>query len=256
MAYDKRLVLKFISSCNEMINGKFILADNKVNAILKDISLSEEIQKLIEECLKNFNFNREFSMAKVKTPTKPGYFVLPKEKEVIIPLVFCLLVDIKNRSLDLSQFLVDYFSTEGEDGITGYAKFGKEVIEPFKNAIADCFELPRDVVLDDNTPLHKESELEEKQEPVVDVAKQLFCDEVLKIASEMINELKLDYKTKPEIKEDAIYILETMQEASLNLEISYINALVVAYRYVEQKIKLKSSWSFELYNAIDKYYQY
>lgn len=250
---DKRVILKFISCCNEMINGKFILADNKINAILKVVSLSDDLQKLIEESFKNFNFNREFSIAKVKTPTKPGYFVLPKEKEIIIPLVFCLLVDIKNGSLDLSQFLVDYFSTEGEDGLVGYQKFGKEVVEPFKNAIADCFDVPRDILLDNNTPLHNETEIEENDESV-ETEKQLFCDEILKISTEMIKELKLDYKTKSDIIEDAIYVLKTIQEASLNLDIKYLNALIVAYRHIEQKIKLKSNWSYELYNVLDKYY--
>lgn len=247
-------ILKFISSCNEMINGKFILADIKVGAILKEISASNELQLLIEECLKNFNFNREFSMAKVKTPTKPGYFVLPNEKEVIIPLVFCLLVDIKNGSLDLSQFLVDYFSTEDENGIVGFEKFGRDVIEPFKNAVADCFELPRDILIDNNTPLHEEKDEEEIDENV-DINKQSYCDELVRITGEMIKELKVDYKSKQYIVEDAIYVLKTIQDASLNLEIKYINALIVAYRYIEQKLKVKSNWSYELYKAIDTYYQ-
>lgn len=257
MANSKRLVLEFISSCNEMINGKFILADNKVSAILKHISASEEIQQLIEACLKNFNFNREFSISKVKTPTKPGYFVLPKEKENIIPLVFCMLIDIKNKSLDFSKFLVDYFSTESEDGKTGYAKFGHEVIAPFKNAIADCFELPRDVILDGNIHQNDEEEITKKEEKKeeVDVSKQLFCDEILKISTEIINELKLDYKTKEYVLEDAIYILKTLQNAAMNVDIQYINALIVSYRYIQSKIKCKSIWTDELYNALDKYYE-
>lgn len=133
--------MNVILSCNELIDGKFILADSKISKILKDITESKEVYNLLSECMANFNFEREFIRAKIKLPTKPGYFKMPDEKYKILPMVFCILVDISKHKIDFQSFLKDYFSVE--DGkISEYENFANEVIKPFRNAISDMFELP------------------------------------------------------------------------------------------------------------------
>ena len=71
---EKNLIMNVILSCNELIDGKFILADSKISKILKDVTESKEVYNLLSECMANFNFEREFIRAKIKLPTKPGYF--------------------------------------------------------------------------------------------------------------------------------------------------------------------------------------
>ena len=46
----------FMSSCDDLINGKFIFAGNKVANILKAINESPELYEVISECLKDFNY--------------------------------------------------------------------------------------------------------------------------------------------------------------------------------------------------------
>ena len=70
----------FMSSCDDLINGKFIFAGNKVANILKAISESPELYEVISECLKNFNYEKEFGRAKIKLPTKKGTFKMPEDK--------------------------------------------------------------------------------------------------------------------------------------------------------------------------------
>ena len=64
----------FMSSCDDLINGKFIFAGNKVANILKAISDSPELYEVIAECLKDYNYEKEFGRAKVKLPTKKCTF--------------------------------------------------------------------------------------------------------------------------------------------------------------------------------------
>ena len=44
---EKNLIMNVILSCNELIDGKFILADSKISKILKDITESKEVYNLI-----------------------------------------------------------------------------------------------------------------------------------------------------------------------------------------------------------------
>ena len=101
-----------LSSLDELVCGKFIFAENIIAKILVNISESDEIYELISECMKNFNFDREFNRAKVKMPTKNGYFVMPESRAVILPLVFCMFVDIRDRKINFRELLDQYFQSE------------------------------------------------------------------------------------------------------------------------------------------------
>ena len=91
-------VINFINACNELIHGKFILADIKISKILKSITESTEIYNLIDEYMINYNFDLEFQKAVVKDSAGNERFVLPDENEKIIPLVFGLLVEIDSKT--------------------------------------------------------------------------------------------------------------------------------------------------------------
>ena len=127
-----------IASCDELINGRFIFAENLIAKILQNISDSKEIYELIAECMQNFNFDREFNRAKVKLPTKDGYFVMPESKAIVLPLVFCIFVDIRDKKLNFHEFLKNYFTSED---MNEFENFAQTVVVPFKEAIKYCFDL-------------------------------------------------------------------------------------------------------------------
>lgn len=135
---NKDSVLNFIGACNELINGKFILADIKISKILRSISESNEIYNLIAEGMINYDFDKEFAKAVVKDSAGVEKFVLPEEAEKIIPLVFCLLVEIDSKRINFNDFVKAQFplaSNQNEE----YAAFAKTIIIPFRNAVAAEF---------------------------------------------------------------------------------------------------------------------
>ena len=135
---NKDSVINFIGACNELINGKFILADIKISKILRAISESNEIYNLIAEGMINYDFDKEFAKAVVKDSAGVEKFVLPEENEKIIPLVFCLLVEIDSKRINFNDFVKAQFplaSNQNEE----YAAFAKTIIIPFRNAVAEEF---------------------------------------------------------------------------------------------------------------------
>ena len=53
---EKLSILEFYKSCNEMIEGRFILSDTKVANILKCIVKSDTLYNLYSVCMKDFKF--------------------------------------------------------------------------------------------------------------------------------------------------------------------------------------------------------
>lgn len=257
---EKNLIMNVILSCNEMIDGKFILADSKISKILKDITESKEVYNLLSECMANFNFEREFIRAKIKLPTKAGYFKMPDEKYKILPMVFCILVDISKHKIDFQTFLRDYFSVE--DGkISEYENFANEVIKPFRNAISDMFELPlvieeRIQKIQKNDPLQnhkermeeqkrieqeqKERKMEEQTKPQVEEKQEEkieIFDDITKIVNEIIATIQYDYHLKADQKDNATIMLKGIKRACELQDFTLLNALLVGFDIVGGGIK-------------------
>lgn len=136
---------KFFAACDEFANGRFILADIKVAKILRAIADCEDIYNLLEECMINFDFDREFAKCKVKgSMGEVAAFRLPSEMHKLIPLVFCLLVEIDSKKIDFNYFLKTQFplaNSQNEE----YESFSNSIIIPFKNAIAELFNVTTDI---------------------------------------------------------------------------------------------------------------
>ena len=134
----------FVDSCNEFINGKFILADMKIAKILKAIAASEDIYNLLAECMINFDFEYELKKCCVKNSTENGSFALPTETYKLIPVVFCLLVQIDSKRIDFDYFLKTQFPyAKGQN--EEYERFSMQVVAPFRNAIAGLFDVSTEV---------------------------------------------------------------------------------------------------------------
>ncbi|MBQ3047447.1 MAG: hypothetical protein IJD48_00330 [Clostridia bacterium] len=135
---EKNEIIDFINSCNDFIDGKFILADIKIAKLLKLISNSPSLYDLIAECMINYDFQKEYDSVKISEGN--SCFTLPKETHKIIPFVFCLLVEIDSKRLNFNEFLktqFPYANNQNEE----YAAFSKNVIIPFRNSIANVFDI-------------------------------------------------------------------------------------------------------------------
>jgi len=244
----------FMNSCDDLINGKFIFAGNKVANILKAINESPELYEVISECLKDFNYEREFGRAKIKLPTKKGTFKMPEENTSKIPLVFCMLVEIQENKIDLKQFLADYFDTDEEK--PQFENFAEQVIIPFKNAIAYLFDIEgqnkykeTDTRKEELKPEHK---IETKKEQPSSKADEYF-EEVKSICENILQDI--DYiKIKEAIEEDLRYMIDAVKCEADKKNIKTTNSLVIGTCYVLKQVRKLRFYEMEFKNALENMY--
>ena len=132
-------ISQFIASVDDMINGKFILADVKITKVLNMIANSEELYRYISECMVGFDFSREFHRAEVKNNLNGGTFSAPSEPEKLVSFVFCVLVECDAKRLDFYNFINENFSKDGK--CSAYKLFATTLLVPFKETIANHFGL-------------------------------------------------------------------------------------------------------------------
>lgn len=267
MLKDKALknVQAFLSSCDELINGRFIFAENIIAKILQDISESDEIYSLIADCMKNFNFDKEFNRARVKLPTKDGYFIMPESRAIVLPLVFCILVDIRDKKINFNEFLRNYFMSEE---INEFENFAQTIIVPFKQAVAYCFDITDEVKVDEQPEetnqtkedqimieeiVRKEPELT-PSEKIIDRDTKMFFDAIEIISRQMIDELKNDKKVKQDLRDDVEYLINNMIDCCNVYDLRNVSAYIVAVSYITKSIKSLKFLSQELKYKLTELY--
>lgn len=150
----------FIDSCDDLISSKYLVAEYKLQIMLKALADAQEVCDLIGECLEQFNRDREFAKAYVHNGHGGFKFVMPEEEYKMIALVFCTLVDIDNKKIDFSDFVRRFFG-ENENP---FQSFLEEMIVPFRHLIAEAFGFENqetEVQSEENT-VEKEEEKENK----------------------------------------------------------------------------------------------
>ena len=255
-------VKNFVKACNGFIKGKFILTDIKIANILKAIAESELIYNLLAEQMINFDYEHELKKCCVKTGIDGGSFNLPKEESLIIPLVFCLLVQIDSKRIDFNYFLRTQFPY-AENQNEQYDRFAQEVIVPFRNCIASKFDIstieeekkpekPAQNIIDKrieqrgglfipqpevNFVQPQENEDVEKPETVVKPKTEFdkFLEQILLYANE-INQ-NLGYIKKYDRSENIRLVLKALIKSCEIKDIDLINGLLVALIELAQKEK-------------------
>ncbi|MDD4816100.1 MAG: hypothetical protein PHQ62_03085 [Clostridia bacterium] len=272
-------VCSLISSCNDIIHGKFILADYKITSILKNIGDSKEIYNLIANCMNDFNFEREFSRAQLKYASKPNQFILPTEPEKILPFVFCVLVNIKNKNINFDAFLKEFYKSE-EGRAREFSNFANQIILPFRNIIANFFEIPisdaNNMISKDKKPktedvqpqIQKQEEgntmeenfdnQEEKQENYAELTTQKveeFLNEIKSICKEILSELNYQKRMQEDLRENIIYITNAIIFNCENNDLRNAVALITAFEYVAKTAKSIKFLTKELKNVLINFYE-
>lgn len=256
---EKIKILDFVACCEDFSNGKFLLVDSKINNILKKIAECNSLYNLFQEVLTNYNFEKEFSHAQIKFIGKPAKFEMPKEPYKILPLVFCLLIKIQDKSLDFSSFLKTYFSGENDEIL----EFSRQVIVPFKNIISAIFEVPVDNQIEEinvtNSPqsilnlpkkevledkkikeeenMEKEFEVSSSEEEFEEIDLSSYFSELEKLINDIMTEIDYMPRLKKDIKEDAYLILDAMLSACELQDLKILNGLIVGFEYIAPSIK-------------------
>ncbi len=143
---DNRVKLqRFFTACDELITGKFILADTKIGELLRAIATSEDLRGLFTAVTQGFDYPAT-KAACLKQPGEGGRYTrgeayLPKERSEILAFVFCLLVDFDNGAMKFNDFLLRYFYVDGSY-TASYSLFVDRVIRPFRDIVHDCYPDP------------------------------------------------------------------------------------------------------------------
>ena len=261
-----------IASCNDIIDGKFILANYKITNILKNISASQEVYNLLASYLNNFDFEREFSRAQLRSATETSKLVLPKEKEKLLPFVFCLLFNLDNGNINIDMFISEFYKNKlGHN--EEFKDFARAVILPFRDAIAQHFEIS----VDKTMPLKSEKQEEEMEQkeydeefeeeleedfdddemdyPEITAEKvEQFLLEVKAVCKEILTEIGYDRKLKDDLKDDIEYITNAIISNCENSDLQNTMALITAFDYVSNKAKSLKFLTRELKKLLYNFY--
>lgn len=116
---------EFFIACSELKNSKYILAENKITALLKTIADNKQLYALFSAALYGFDYSATFGEC-----VTDNTFTLPSDKKTAIAMVFRILMDIDTGRMTLRNFLEAYFYSDSMN--ESFARFVLEVIVPFE----------------------------------------------------------------------------------------------------------------------------
>ena len=230
---EEEKIQSFLNACDEFINCKFLVAEYKLQKMLQILSQSEELCSLIGECLEQFNRDREFAKAFIQDGSGEYICNMPNEEYKIIAFVFCTLVDIDNKKIDLVEFIKKFYGREENP----FKAFINSMVVPFRNLLAEAFGFKKvnDVNLEtENLPesdYDSEDDDEEYDKDIddsdIDDIPQVEFIKVQKIAVQIISELQYYKNSQNNI--DAITVCKAIVKTTelRDSEVTYSLALAL-----------------------------
>ncbi|MBQ3597091.1 MAG: hypothetical protein II988_04665 [Clostridia bacterium] len=219
----------FIEASEELINGKYILADVKVAGLLKTIAQSETLLALFENALMGFDYEQAKTRYYIKSSFSADKkeFVLPQTSKLILAFVLNVLMDVDSKKIVFGEYLNKYFFEDGSFS-AGYQNFVQKMIKPFVEQVKTLM----NGIIDGKLQDPKEALVEEEQK-----RERAFIDEQERIKKEeelskksygeslkALKELLIDDKAR--IKQSK---LSQQEINSLNLIVdTFANALDIA----------------------------
>ncbi len=160
---------RFFTACDELITGKFILADTKIGELLRAIATCDELKGLFAAVTQGFDYPAA-KQAYLKQPGQGGRYTrgeayLPAERSDVLAFVFCLLVEFDNGTMKFNDFLLRYFYEDGSY-TASYALFADRMIRPFRDIVRDCYPAAERQGLPERKRKQEENRLEKLAEKI------------------------------------------------------------------------------------------
>lgn len=247
-------VQKFIESCDELVDCKFLVAENKIQKLLGSLAQCEEIYSLVGECMEQFNRDREMTKAFVQGANGSFACNMPTEEFKIIALVFCTLADINAGKIDFNDFIKRFFADEPT--LSPYRRFVSLMVLPFRNLIAEAFGIAkRDIgavipsaaeiaqLNEDNGVLPEQSEGRDNFNEII-----LTCQ---RIANQILDELAL---LKPNAERDEIELIcYGILMATAEEDYDYLHPLVIGLKHTAKGVRAIKFFVREMVELIEDY---
>lgn len=247
---EKSKIMNFLSACDELINGKFILAEVKIIKILNLIADCEPLYRYIQECMIDFNFEREYSKAEVKNRFNNNHFIAPQEVNKLVALVYSLFVGFENKQIDFYSFVNNNFVTLNEGA--EYDLFVNTLVVPFRNILAKQFDLgekafnkntQNEVVEDEQESLEEKDEIEQ------------IWDNVSTLVDSLVNTVLFERKVKKDAKENILYILKSIKYSSKYKDMRIVSSFLLSLEMLLKKVNSTKIVLNEIKTEIGKYYE-
>ncbi len=251
-------VERFVVACNDLLSGKFLDLNKRLDKFLSVMTQSEDILDFLAECLDNFDEEVEFAKAfSVDRKTGVVKVEFPAEDKKRLALSVTIFNDLINGKLNTNQFLETYFK---DKKLTPVQNFLEKVIKPYRDLLCKHFSLDTNITVED---IKRQAEQEKvlKKEEEKDKEENLFpnLDELLsgvvKTTNQILAILKFE-KKRTENLDDLEFVLNSIIQACEKRDLMVINGLVIGLNYVSKKFKNTRHLVEELNNQIYDYYEF
>ena len=88
---------QFNITCEQLLNGKYILIDTKISSLLKIMEENEKLKNIVSASLNEFDFSYAFS-GEINSN-----IILPYSEKEIVSFVYTFLFKFKNNELNLGE---------------------------------------------------------------------------------------------------------------------------------------------------------
>ena len=230
MAYKKEINIdNFLISIDTMLQSKYILIDRRISDILLSIADSKDVYNLIAECMINFDFKQEW-----KNATKTNVMKLPASVEKRISFIFCLLNNIDDKNLDVTNVLEKFFSYDSN--YSPYELFCLSIIVEFKKLVMRKLGIENADASQNNTQTI-EQDYDANIDEFVVLSKHLR-----EFASFVLNQKKLKHCMFS--KNDLIAVVSTFVQVVENKQVDYFYSYQVTISSaIEKNKELKSKFA-------------
>lgn len=214
-------LMQFNNACDEMVAGKYILANIKIKALIKSISDSAKLTDLVSSAMDGFDFNLAF-----KESVSSSGLVLPNGDKNVVAYCYNVLYSLDSGSTTFMDFLTKYFSSARLSGGEEFKLFTSTIIMPFKKAINNEYKSTYEMTSTEdyqNNLYHKLSRVAEANLKCID-----------------------DIKLKEIEKEELALLLSGIIEASKNNNRKLVYALMVGMDYFAKSNKRARDINFQL----------
>ena len=241
----------FLTSAQDLVASKYILADIKIVNLLKAIATSDTLIALFKNCLTDFNYEEAQKKYLVKSPylsSDKGEFILPPNTKDLLAFTFNLLADFDAKRVNMSAFLNKYFYVDGSSA-SGYDAFINAMIVPFVSAVKMLMESVMDGKLQD--PVEALTELENKRQKEIEeqkilekkeaeLAKKSYGEAVKKIKDILLKDKQKvkDKKFNEDKKEEMLLVIDMLANALTSEDRDAIIYAFVAYKFMTKAHKI------------------
>lgn len=230
MITRRQSVENFKSKMDELINSKYILADNKVSDVLKTISDSSMLFELFEHVTANFDYETAKTVCFMKIDGV-GQFTMPKKDEDILAFCFLLLLEIDAKKVDVLSLCSEYFvSPDGKQG--SYDLFANSVLTVFKLITVKVAEFL--ISADEDVAEVKSEDCSDNEQEEIPPSK---AETEIFILKEKVIEAKEKNPKEVEIYDELIFILDELSYFVRTSNAEGITLALIGLKYIKSYVK-------------------